>query len=209
MTLTRLLIGMGVGGLLAAAASAAPTPGTAPDTTADTAVATFAGGCFWCMEHPFDELPGVLSTTSGYAGGHLPDPTYRQVSAGGTGHAEVVQIRYDPARITYEELLAVFWRNIDPTTVDRQFCDKGDQYRPGIFYHDENQQQAAEQSLAEIETSKTFSEPIVIEITAAATFYPAEAYHQDYYLKNPLRYRYYRYSCGRDQRLEELWGPKR
>ena len=171
-----------------------------------TEIATFAGGCFWCMEPPFDKLDGVLSTTSGYIGGHKADPTYQQVSAGGTGHTEAVQIKYDPAIISYTELLTVFWKNIDPTTSDRQFCDRGSQYRPGVFYHDEAQKIAAEKSLQSIRQSKTFDEPIVTEITAASTFYPAEDYHQDYYQKKPLRYKYYRFACGRDQRLEELWG---
>ena len=172
----------------------------------NTATATFAGGCFWCMEPPFDKLDGVISTTSGYTGGHQADPTYKQVSSGSTGHTEAVRIEYDPEKISYEQLLAVFWRNIDPTTPDRQFCDSGSQYRAGIFYHDDDQKAAAEESLKAIEQTKTFAEPVVTEITAAGTFYPAEAYHQDYYLKNPLRYKYYRFACGRDQRLEQLWG---
>lgn len=171
-----------------------------------TETATFAGGCFWCMEPPFDKLDGVLSTTSGYTGGQQPDPTYKQVSAGTTGHTEAVQIVYDPQKISYQQLLDVFWRNIDPTTPDRQFCDTGSQYRSGIFYHDDSQKQAAEESLRKLKQTKTFPEPIVTEITAAGTFYPAEDYHQDYYQKNPLRYTYYRFACGRDKRLDELWG---
>jgi len=171
-----------------------------------TELATFAGGCFWCMEPPFDKLDGVISTTSGYTGGHQADPTYKQVSAGSTGHTEAIQIEYDPEKISYEELLSVFWKNIDPTTADRQFCDHGSQYRSGIFYHDEQQKNAAEKSRQELQRNKPFDEPIVTEITAASTFYPAEEYHQDYYQKNPLRYKYYRYACGRDQRLEKLWG---
>lgn len=167
--------------------------------------ATFAGGCFWCMEHPFDELEGVISTTSGYMGGHLDNPGYQQVSAGATGHAEVVQLAYDPARISYQKLLSVFWLNIDPTTKNRQFCDEGSQYRSAIFYHDAEQQKLAEQSLKALETSKPFKDPIVTELTAATVFYPAEDYHQDYYLKNPIRYKYYRFGCGRDKRLEQLW----
>lgn len=167
--------------------------------------ATFAGGCFWCMEHPFDELDGVISTTSGYMGGHLDNPGYQQVSAGGTGHAEVVQLVYDPARISYQKLLSVFWLNIDPTTKNRQFCDEGSQYRSAIFYHDAEQQKLAEQSFKALETSKPFKEPIVTELTGATAFYPAEDYHQDYYLKNPIRYKYYRFGCGRDKRLEQLW----
>jgi peptide-methionine (S)-S-oxide reductase len=172
---------------------------------AETAKATFAGGCFWCMEPPFDTLDGVVSTISGYTGGTKKNPTYEEVSAGKTGHAEVVQITYDPKKITYEKLLEVFWRNVDPLTPKRQFCDVGSQYRTAIFYHDETQKRLAEESKKAL--SKRFKEPIVTEIVAASEFYPAEDYHQDYYIKNPLRYKYYRYSCGRDQRLEALWGP--
>jgi peptide-methionine (S)-S-oxide reductase len=168
--------------------------------------ATFAGGCFWCMEHPFDELPGVVSVTSGYTGGQKKNPTYEEVSAGGTGHAESVQVVYDPAKVTYEKLLKVFWHNIDPTAKDRQFCDSGHQYRSAIFYHNEEQQRLALQSKAELEKNKTFREPVVTEIVRAAEFYPAEDYHQHYYKKNPIRYKYYRSRCGRDQRLKELWG---
>ena len=169
-------------------------------------VATFAGGCFWCMEGPFDKLEGVISTTSGYTGGQKENPTYKQVSAGGTGHTEAVQIVYDPNKITYEQLLDVFWINHDPTEANGQFCDKGSQYRPGIFYHDEEQRTQAEASKKQIEGTKTFSEPVVTEVTSASTFYPAEDYHQDYYIKNPFRYKFYRYGCGRDSRLEALWG---
>jgi len=170
------------------------------------AKATFAGGCFWCMEHPFDELDGVVSTTSGYTGGHTVDPTYPEVSAGGTGHTEAVKIEYDPTKVTYEELLNVYWRNVDPTTPDAQFCDHGNQYRPEIFYHTEEQKQLAEASRTHIEKTKTFPEPIVIEITQGTTFYPAEDFHQNYYQTNPLRYKFYRLACGRDSRLAELWG---
>ena len=168
--------------------------------------ATFAGGCFWCMEAPFDKLPGVVSVTSGYTGGTMKNPTYKQVSAGGTGHAEAVQIVYDPARIGYTKLLDVFWHNTDPTVNDRQFCDVGAQYRPGIFYHSEEQRLLALKSKEALEKSKTFKDPIVTEVTKAGEFYPAEEYHQHYYKKNPIRYRYYRNGCGRDQRLKELWG---
>lgn len=168
--------------------------------------ATFAGGCFWCMEAPFDKLPGVVSVTAGYTGGHLKNPTYKEVSAGGTGHAEAVQIVYDPDKVGYEKLLNIFWHNIDPTTKDRQFCDVGNQYRSAIFYHTEDQRKLAEQSMRELEKNKPFKEPIVTELVPATEFYPAEEYHQHYYKKNPLRYKYYRYSCGRDQRLQELWG---
>lgn len=172
----------------------------------ESAVATFAGGCFWCMEGPFDELEGVLSTTSGYTGGETDNPTYEQVSAGGTGHTEAVQIVYDPRAISYRELLDVYWRNTDPTTPDAQFCDHGDQYRPAIFYANDEQRQVAEASKKDIERTKTFSASIVTEITPATTFYPAEEYHQDFYTKNPIRYKIYRWNCGRDARLKELWG---
>lgn len=181
-------------------------PGMASAADATLAKATFAGGCFWCMEPPFDKLDGVVSTTSGYIGGHTKNPTYEAVSAGGTGHAEAVEVAYDPARISYAKLLDVFWRNIDPTTRNRQFCDVGDQYRSAIFYHDAEQQRLVGQSRAALAKSKPFPQPIVTEIVPAGVFTPAEAYHQDYYLKSPLRYTFYRYRCGRDQRLEVLWG---
>ncbi len=168
--------------------------------------ATFAGGCFWCMEHPFDEIPGVVSVTSGYTGGQKKSPTYEEVSAGGTGHAESIQIVYDPTRVTYEKLLEVFWHNIDPTVKDRQFCDTGHQYRSAIFYQNEEQHRLALQSKALLEKSKPFKEPIVTEIVQATEFYPAEDYHQHYYKKNPIRYKFYRSRCGRDNRLKELWG---
>lgn len=169
-------------------------------------VATFAGGCFWCMEGPYDKLDGVISTTSGYIGGEQENPTYEQVSAGRTGHTEAVQIVYDPNKVTYEELLDVFWVNHDPTEATGQFCDKGSQYRPGIFYHDQEQMDLAQSSKKKIEQTKTFDEPVLTEITMATTFYPAEDYHQDYYLRNPFRYKFYRYGCGRDNRLQQLWG---
>ncbi len=170
--------------------------------------ATFAGGCFWCMEHPFDALPGVVSVTSGYTGGQKKNPTYKEVSAGGTGHAESVQIVYDPARVTYEKLLNVFWHNIDPTAKGRQFCDSGHQYRSAIFYHNEEQHRLALQSKALLEKNKTFKELVVTEIVQATEFYPAEDYHQHYYKKNPIRYKFYRTGCGRDRRLKELWGDE-
>lgn len=171
-----------------------------------SAKATFAGGCFWCMEPPFDKLDGVVSTTSGYIGGTKANPTYREVSDGLTGHAEAVEIVYDPAKISYEKLLDVFWHNIDPTVKDRQFCDTGSQYRSAIFYHDEQQKKAAQTAKAELMKSRPFKGEIVTEITAASTFYPAEDYHQDYYVKNPVKYKFYRFNCGRDSRLKELWG---
>jgi len=171
-----------------------------------TATATFAGGCFWCMVPPFEKLPGVVSVTSGYTGGHTVDPTYEEVSAGGTGHVEAVQIVYDPAKIGYQKLLYVFWRNVDPLDAGGQFCDRGSSYRSEIFYHSEEQKRLAEQSKAAIE--KQLRRPVVTEIRPAGPFYAAEAYHQDYYKKNPVRYEFYRYTCGRDHRLEQLWGKK-
>ncbi len=168
------------------------------------ATAVFAGGCFWCMEPPYDELAGVVATTSGYTGGQKLNPTYQEVSAGGTGHFEAVQIAYDPSKVSYEKLLEVFWRNVDPLDGGGQFCDRGDSYKTAIFYRNEQEKKLAEQSKTAIE--KKLGKPVVTPILPAATFYPAEDYHQDYYKKNPLRYKYYRYSCGRDQRLEKLWG---
>ena len=170
--------------------------------------ATFAGGCFWCMEHPFDNLSGVVSVTSGYTGGQKRNPTYEEVSAGATGHAESVQIVYDPIKIGYEKLLAVYWHNIDPTVKDRQFCDTGHQYRGAIFYHTEEQHRLAAKSKEALEKNKPFREPVVTEISKAGEFYPAEEYHQHYYKKNPIRYKYYRNGCGRDRRLKELWGAE-
>jgi peptide-methionine (S)-S-oxide reductase len=181
--------------------AAAPSSGSTP-----TAKATFAGGCFWCMEPPYDELEGVISTISGYTGGTKKNPTYEEVSAGTTGHAEAVQITYDPTKIRYEKLLDVFWRNIDPLTANAQFCDSGSQYRSAIFYHDETQKNLAEASKKRLQSR--FKQPIVTEIVRATEFYPAEDYHQDYYKKNPIRYKIYRYGCGRDQRLQTLWGTE-
>jgi peptide-methionine (S)-S-oxide reductase len=175
----------------------------------DFAVATFAGGCFWCMEPPFDHVDGVISTTSGYTGGKVVDPSYEQVSDGGTGHAEAVQVRFDPRKVSYSKLLEIFWRNVDPVTPNRQFCDGGSQYRSAIFYHDAEQRRLALASRQAIVDSKRFDRPIVTEITPASAFYPAEDYHQDYYVKNPVRYKYYRWNCGRDQRLEQLWGNQK
>jgi peptide-methionine (S)-S-oxide reductase len=170
------------------------------------ATATFAGGCFWCMEPPFDKLDGVISTTSGYAGGQKKNPTYQEVSAGTTGHTESVQVLFDPAKVSYSQLLEVFWHNIDPLTPNAQFCDHGSQYRTAIFYHNEEQKRLAETSKQQLAQSGRFTQPIVTEIVPAGEFYPAEDYHQDYYQKNPIRYKFYRYNCGRDQRLAELWG---
>jgi len=170
------------------------------------AKAIFAGGCFWCVEEAFEKVDGVVSATSGYIGGETPNPTYKQVSAGGTGYAEAVEIVFDSEKVTYQQLLDVFWKNIDPTTPDQQFCDRGDQYRSAIFYLDETQKQLAEESKQRIEQTKTFADPVVTEITIATKFYPAEDYHQDFYKRNSVRYKFYKWNCGRAQRLEELWG---
>jgi peptide-methionine (S)-S-oxide reductase len=183
-----------------------PFSGSSKTGTPNHETATFAGGCFWCMEPPFDKLDGVISTTSGYTGGHKKTPTYKEVSRGGTGHAEVVQVIYDPERVSYAELLGTYWHNIDPTSANGQFCDRGDQYRSEIFYHNEAQLQLAVSSRQALEKSKPFREPVVTGISQTTKFYPAEDYHQDYYQKNPVRYKFYRYGCGRDKRLEELWG---
>ncbi|GIK85623.1 MAG: peptide-methionine (S)-S-oxide reductase MsrA [Burkholderiales bacterium] len=191
-------------GLAFLAAVALPLFAQAP--APQRAVATFAGGCFWCMEPPYDKLDGVLSTTSGYMGGFKRYPTYEEVSRGVTGHTEVVQVAYDPAKVSYEKLLEVFWRNIDPTVKDRQFCDSGTQYRTAIFVHTPEQRKAAEASKAALEKSKPFRDPIVTPVQDAGEFWPAEDYHQDYYQKNPVRYAYYRNGCGRDARLKQLWG---
>lgn len=170
------------------------------------AKAYFAGGCFWCMEEAFEKVNGVLEAVSGYMGGAVKNPSYEEVSAGKTGHAESVEVRYDPAKVTYAQLLEAFWRNIDPITPDAQFCDHGNQYRAAIFYQTEEEKGAAEESKRSIEQSKRFSTPIVTQVTAASEFYPAEEYHQDFYKKNPVRYKFYKFTCGRAQRLESLWG---
>ncbi len=172
-------------------------------TDGKTAEAIFAGGCFWCMEPPYDKLDGVISTTSGYTDGHVRNPRYKQVTSGTTGHTEAVKVVYNPDKISYETLLNVFWVNIDPTVKNRQFCDKGSQYRSGIYYVNEEQKAAA---LASLEKVQARFDTVYTEIKAASRFYAAEGYHQDYYQKNPVRYRYYRFNCGRDARLEELWG---
>ena len=171
-----------------------------------TAKAVFAGGCFWCVESDFDKVPGVLSTTSGYTGGNVANPSYEQVSAKRTGHAEAVEIVFDPAKVSYDKLVEHFWRTIDPTTKDRQFCDAGSPYRTAIFAQDDAQLKAALASREALGKAKPFEEPIVTEVVKGGPFYPAEAYHQDYYKKNPIRYNYYRTSCGRDARLKQLWG---
>ena len=194
----------GLSMILSVASAQAPGLADAPGL----ATATFAGGCFWCMEPPFDRVKGVVSTTSGYTGGTIANPTYDQVSAGKTGHTEAVRVVFDPKQVSYAQLLEVFWRNIDPTTADRQFCDRGSQYRSGVFYHDDVQRREAESSRAALQKSKLLAEPIVTEITPAGPFYAAEAYHQDYYKKNPIRYKFYRTNCGRDARLQQLWGDQ-
>jgi peptide-methionine (S)-S-oxide reductase len=192
----------------ALAATLLATPATAAPVKNDgESIATFAGGCFWCTESDFEKVPGVISAVSGYTGGRAAKPTYEQVSQGGTGHAESVQVRFDPAKVSYEQLLKIYWHSVDPTVKDRQFCDSGAQYRTAIFAQDAGQQRQAEASKAEVE--KQLGVPVYTEIVAAGTFYPAEDYHQDYYKKNPIRYKFYRANCGRDARLEQVWGPKK
>ena len=188
--------------------AASPSPsGERPSAPADSlAKATFAGGCFWCMEESFDQLTGVASVTSGYTGGQTENPTYGQVSSGGTGHAEVIQVVYDPQKIGYPALLDAFWHNIDPLTPNAQFCDKGPQYRSAVFYHTDEQRELVEASKRKLEQSGRFKQPIVTEIVKASTFYPAEEYHQDYYRKNPVRYKFYKWNCGRVARLKDVWG---
>jgi peptide-methionine (S)-S-oxide reductase len=172
------------------------------------AEATFAGGCFWCMEPPFDKLDGVISTTSGYMGGAEKNPTYKEVSAGVTGHAEVVQVKYDPAKVSYQKLLEVFWMQINPTTPGRQFVDVGSQYRSAIFFHNEEQRELAVKSKEELRILAKFDSPIVTEIVPAGDFWAAEDYHQDYYKKSPVRYKFYRFNSGRDQYIKKIWGAK-
>ena len=186
----------------------APMAAPTPAMPAVTAKAVFAGGCFWCVESDFDKIPGVIATTSGYTGGKTVKPTYEQVSSHSTGHAEAVEVLYDPAKVTYQRLVEYFWHTIDPTVKDQQFCDKGSPYRTAIFAQNEEQLKIAQASRAALDKSKPFKEPIVTEITLATAFYPAEEYHQDYYIKNPVRYKYYRNGCGRDTRLAQLWGDK-
>ncbi len=188
-----------------AAAAAASAPAALP-TAGPTQKAVFAGGCFWCVEADFDKVAGVLSTTSGYTGGKTANPSYQEVSSNMTGHAEAVEIVFDPAKVGYAQLVEHFWRTIDPTTKDRQFCDVGSPYRTAIYAQDAEQLRIAQASRAALEKSKPFQAPIVTEVVMADTFYPAEEYHQDYYRKNPVRYGYYRSGCGRDARLKQLWG---
>ena len=208
-TTTRLstsLTAAALGGLAVAFVGAATQTAATPPAASGLAKATFAGGCFWCMEPPFDKLDGVLSTTSGYIGGPQRHPTYGDVSSGRTGHAEAVEVVYDPAKITYAQLLEVFWRNVDPLTRNRQFCDHGAQYRTAIFFHDPEQERLSRESKRRIDESGRFDTPVVTEIVEAGTFWAAEDYHQDYYLKSSIRYKVYRFGCGRDRRLKQLWG---
>lgn len=187
-----------------AADAKAPMPA---EKAPNAATAIFAGGCFWCLEADFDKLPGVIATESGYTGGSTPNPTYHQVSAGGTGHAESVRVTYDPAKVSYQRLVDYFWHHIDPMVKDRQFCDVGNQYRSAIFWHSEAERRIAEASRDALIKSGTLRQ-VYTEIVQASAFYPAEEYHQDYYKKNPIRYAYYRAGCGRDARVHEIWGDK-
>ena len=190
--------------LLVGAWSVQSTSHAAADATLGKAY--FAGGCFWCMEEAFEKVEGVLSATSGYMGGRVANPTYEEVSAGRTGHAESVEVVYDPSKVSYQKLLDAFWHNVDPVTPNAQFCDHGSQYRSAIFFQTDEEKRASDNSKQTIEQSKRFKEPIVTQIVMASKFYPAEEYHQDFYKKNPVRYKFYKYNCGRAQRLEELWG---
>jgi peptide-methionine (S)-S-oxide reductase len=196
LALALVLAGLGL-----ASAQMAPLP----QPKEGQALATFAGGCFWCVESDFDHVPGVISTTSGYTGGKAANPTYNQVSAGGTGHAESVEIIYDPKKVSYAQLVDYFWRHIDPTVKDQQFCDHGNQYRTAIFVHGAEEKKLAEDSKKKVEAE--LKKPIYTEIADAGKFYPAEEYHQDFYVKNPAKYKFYRWNCGRDQRIEQIWGP--
>jgi peptide-methionine (S)-S-oxide reductase len=206
----RLVKGLAAGALAlalsAAASSAAERTQEAPPPAPGLAAATFAGGCFWCMEPPFDKTEGVVSTTSGYTGGSKAGATYEEVSAGGTGHKEAVRVVYDPQKVSYAKLLDVFWRNVDPVDARGQFCDKGDQYKAAIFVADDEQRRLAEESKAALERSGRFRQPITVTIQPTGPFWAAEDYHQDYYLKNPAKYKLYRWNCGRDARLEAVWG---
>jgi peptide-methionine (S)-S-oxide reductase len=206
---SRLLVPIILAASTALAATVAAQGSGAKSSEEGLATAILAGGCFWCMEPPYDRLEGVVSTTSGYTGGDVENPSYEEVSAGSTGHTEAVKVVYDPTKVGYAELLNVFWHNIDPLTPNAQFCDHGSQYRSAIFYMGEDQERLAKESKEKLATSGWFDQPIVTEIEPASEFYPAEDYHQDYYEKNPIRYKFYRYACGRDQRLEEVWGGHR
>ena len=204
MTTQRRFIALAIGLIVCMILANVPLADT-PAATSSTK-AYFAGGCFWCMEEAFEKVEGVISVVSGYMGGTVANPSYEEVSAGRTGHAESVEVIYDPTKVTYQKLLDAFWHNVDPLTPNAQFCDHGSQYRSAIFYSTEEEKRLAEESKAAIEQAKKFPAPIVTQLVPAATFYPAEDYHQDYYKKNPLRYKYYKYGCGRAARLEALWG---
>lgn len=200
-----LLVGLALAGLTTFALAAETSPRQVPK---NAEIATFAGGCFWCVEKDFDHVPGVLRTTSGYTGGDTKDPTYQQVSRGGTGHFEAVEITFDPAKVTYAALLEVFWRSVDPTDGGGQFCDRGQSYETAVFTHSAEQHRQALASKQALEKSGVLGAAIVTPIASAGSFYPAEDYHQNYYQKNPGRYRIYRFSCGRDRRVESLWGEQ-
>ncbi|MCB1521467.1 MAG: peptide-methionine (S)-S-oxide reductase MsrA [Hyphomicrobiaceae bacterium] len=195
-----------VGAVRAGAAGPTASPAASGEATpVATAIATFATGCFWCTESDFDKVPGVLATTSGYIGGKTANPSYESVSTGRTGHIEALQVTYDPSKVTYQKLLTWFWRHVDPVDGGGQFCDRGDQYRPAIFVHSAEQRKLAETSRDELAKSGLLERPIAVAIIDATKFHPAEDYHQDYYLKSPLRYKIYRHGCGRDQRIEQIW----
>jgi peptide-methionine (S)-S-oxide reductase len=196
-----------IGRMFAAACLLAAAINGASAQAPKTATATFAGGCFWCTEADFDKVPGVISTTSGYTGGSVKDPTYHQVSGGSTGHAEAVEVVYDPAKVSYAKLLDAYWHSVDPLVKDKQLCDTGDQYRTAIFYRTDEEKKLAEETKKQVE-AKFAPRTVYTQIVKAGAFYPAEDYHQDYYKKNESRYKFYRWNCGRDQRLEQLWGKK-
>jgi peptide-methionine (S)-S-oxide reductase len=202
LVVAALATALGFGGVFAADERTQ----LAPEPPAGMAVATFAAGCFWCVEPPFDKLDGVVSTTSGYTAGHTTGPTYKEVSRGGTGHTEAVRVVYDPQKVGYQKLVDTFWRNVDLVDGGGQFCDRGPEYRPAIFVHGEEQKQVAEASKSALAASGRFQQPIAVPVEPAREFWVAEDYHQDYYLKNPVKYQYYRWGCGRDARLEQLWG---
>jgi peptide-methionine (S)-S-oxide reductase len=197
-SLKWLATAVALAGLLGAQAAASENP--------ELERATFAGGCFWCMEPPYDEVEGVVETISGFSGGHVPNPGYEQVVAGGTGHLEVVQVVYDPDKVSYGELLDIYWPNVDPFDGGGQFCDRGESYRPAIFVHDSRQERLARASLQTVQ--ERFEQPIAVTIEPFEAFYAAEDYHQNYYQENPVRYKYYRWRCGRDERLEAVWGEQ-
>ena len=198
---TRWIAGVATAALSLALPSAGASQGGSPQKSAS---AVFAAGCFWCVEQAFDEVDGVIATTSGYTGGRTVDPTYEQVSSGGTGHAEALKVTYDPSKVTYERLLQQFWHNVDAVDGGGQFCDRGNQYRPSIFYGSAEEQREAEASKKQV--AAQLGKPVAVEIVQAGPFYPAEQYHQDYYKTNPVRYKFYKWNCGRAQRLEQLWG---